>query len=783
MKPRLFAAAAALLLALSSAAPARAARPLLDQHQWDRYFALFARNEYLPWQPVQVRLDTYSGAPVDMAVYDVDPADALIAKGATVKERPIDLSHAHLVANWRFTPPAGYRYTSNLVTVPLGGREGFFVVEARRGDASQQVWVDVASAGMIAKSGPDGLFIYAADLRTGRPLSHMRLTFVANGRFDVHYTDLNGVYRWTAKTRPIFLLGEWGKSIPFLSLLPQAPDPRSALVVRVDRDTVRSGDTVRVAGFARVRKGEEMVPARGEVAVRVVGDGRTEAATHAELDENGAFSAQMPLPRGLAAGEYAVLATAAGTSGSAPLTVVPQSDGIAISIDAPDAPAPASAVPVALLVQRDGHELADAEVKVRVLRVPHALPPGFHRDLPGLWGTSTVYAQTLRTDADGRVSFTLQPPTDGLPSTYVVRAYAGNASAESEVVASAPDALEIRPERMRVAEGSAIRLLIRGFRVGDGWPTAGVAVRVTLSHGVSTQQQTVRLDRTGEATVTFDKPFLGGNLIVAKSGETMDAVGVVSAPQDLALSAAATSSAEIALKAEREGEALRVDADLPGAAGAALLTLQTGGVVSAMVTAVRAGRASAKLSLRGVSDNATVGAAFVKDGALVWRDVASPIAGRLRVRVETPKAVMPGALAELHISVGSTAPATAVVRVADAVGSPGSSFSDAVALAPSAAVTTQNTAPEDSVWHAWVTPAGSNVGDLFALQRTQVAARTEPVQPTPTRVYAWDLVRGGRGSLTAVVAAPKVRGRYALSVLVISADGRVGTAAASLEVQ
>ncbi|MDE2573583.1 MAG: hypothetical protein KGM44_13800, partial [bacterium] len=130
-----------------------------------------------------------------------------------------------------------------------------------------------------------------------------------------------------------------------------------------------------------------------------------------------------------------------------------------------------------------------------------------------------------------------------------------------------------------------------------------------------------------------------------------------------------------------------------------------------------------------------------------------------------------------------SAPATAVVRVSDQTVSAGSSFTEAVALLTSAGVTTQNTAPQDAVWHAWVTPAGSNVGDLFALQRTQIVTRRETEAPSPTRIYAWNTVRGTGGALTARLTAPPVRGRYALTVLVISADGRVGASAANLEVQ
>jgi hypothetical protein len=78
----------ALALAFAAAAPARAARPLLDSGKWDQYFALFARDTQVPWKKITVRLDTYSGAPVDFAAYSVDPYDVLVA-GSSAKPRAI----------------------------------------------------------------------------------------------------------------------------------------------------------------------------------------------------------------------------------------------------------------------------------------------------------------------------------------------------------------------------------------------------------------------------------------------------------------------------------------------------------------------------------------------------------------------------------------------------------------------------------------------------------------------------------------------------------------------
>ena len=93
--------------------------------------------------------------------------DVLIAGSSRM--HAIDTSHARAVARWKFTPPQGYKFESNDVSVPLGNREGFFVIEARRGEASQQTWINLTRIGLVTKETPEGWILYGSDLRTGQP--------------------------------------------------------------------------------------------------------------------------------------------------------------------------------------------------------------------------------------------------------------------------------------------------------------------------------------------------------------------------------------------------------------------------------------------------------------------------------------------------------------------------------------------------------------------------------------------------------------------------------------
>ncbi len=113
---------------------------------------------------------------------------------------------------WRFTPPPGERYTPNDVEVPLQNREGFFVIEARRGDAVQQAWIDLTRVGLLTKESPGGIVLYGADLGSGRALAKMRITYLVGTSFEYGATDARGIARWSGAGRPRFAIAEWGQA-------------------------------------------------------------------------------------------------------------------------------------------------------------------------------------------------------------------------------------------------------------------------------------------------------------------------------------------------------------------------------------------------------------------------------------------------------------------------------------------------------------------------------------------------------------------------------------------
>src|SRR5580700_7002373 len=179
MFPRI--AALTLLLAFAGI-PAQAERPIVDLHRLDAYFALFASDSNVPWKPTTVRLDTYSSAPMQIAVYQVDPIDVLTA-GSNARPRAVSTRGRRPIVSFAFTPPGDYQFQSSEIDVQLGSREGFFVVEARRGDVGEQVWINRTRVGLISKETPNELVLYGADLGTGRALPKMRVQMLVNGAF------------------------------------------------------------------------------------------------------------------------------------------------------------------------------------------------------------------------------------------------------------------------------------------------------------------------------------------------------------------------------------------------------------------------------------------------------------------------------------------------------------------------------------------------------------------------------------------------------------------------
>lgn len=781
----------AALALLFAAAPAQAARPLLDSGKWDNYFALFARDALVPWKRVSVRLDTFSGAGVDFAAYDVEPADVLVA-GA--RPRPLDTTRRTPVAKWKFTPPAGLRFTTNDVEVPLKDKEGFYVIEARRGDAVQQVWLNLSKAGLIAKETPGGTVLYGADLGNGRALAGMRITYLVGTQFTYDKTDSVGISHVPARAR--FAIAEWGNSKSFVSFLPQSQPPVAVVGVRADRAAVRAGESVRIVGFARKRSGEEYRPATGEVSVTLASGGRTMASSRLALDKAGAFNGELAVPADAASGDAVILASAGGASGGATIHVDATGD-VALTIATPcSTTCPADGtIDVSVTARRAGTLAAGQELRVRIVRSPHILPPGTPADAPQ-WGTTTVADQTLRSDEQGVVKLTIPAPTDGLASTYGVEASAGSATTSTRLTAPVGKiALSILADRPLLDVNDAVTLTVRAFDALDGSPSAGLSVHVALAHGPSAQEQNVTLGADGTADVTFRNIALGMNLASADAdvdGRRVLDVSAVSVTPS-ALSARPQSrrgDVRIALDRPRNkpGDRVTITASLNGAVGDALVTMESARGVTTSVVPTRNGNVQTALAVPEAVGAISIGIAFVRDGALVDASALLVVDGpghqRILALAADRATYAPGATAKITINDGDDrAAATVAIRVSDRRAGRGAAFDDVAGVLATSGTTTQNLSSEDPPWHAYVAPARSTAGDIFGFDRPQEAGGrvAVPMATASERVLVWKVDRIDRSTFE--IQVPGAPGRYVLAIVKVTDDGNVGTASLPVTVQ
>ena len=747
----------------------------------------------MPWKPTTVRLDTYSGAPVDFSAFEVDPADVIVA-GRQRQPRAIDTRRRRAVVRWRFSPPPGYRFESNDVGVPLGSREGFFVIEARRGAAVQQVWLNRTHIGLVTQESPGGLVLWTADLRGGRALSNVPIDFLVGATLVRKATDRAGVIVWRDARRPSFVLAQSGAARAFVSLLPQAPPPVAIVGLRLESSVARAGDAFRFAGFARTRTSGRYVPAKGDTHVSLIGGrGTTLGSAVVRLDPSGAFSGSIVVPSGTAAGDYTVLAAASRAAGGTTLHVDAATDvALAITNKCPcDA---ASDVPLRIAAKRDGAPAAGVPIHVQIVRSPHVAPPGVAEDAER-WGTTVVYDRTLQSDANGRAKVTIETPSDGLDSTYGIYASTSGATATSRlIVAAASLSLAVEPEATSADVGEPVAFDVRGFDPTDGSPAASLPVVVRLSHGASEQSRSVVLDARGRVHVVFKTPSLGSNLVVADATvngkHALDVAAIKVEPSALAGRTAATSAGlDVTTdKPEyRPNDRAAVTAKAPGAAGDALVSLT--GVRTYLTRTLPVSRGTVATTF-GVGDplgSVVVSAAFVRDGAIALGSVPVAIAGDGRaiathLTLDRPT-YAPGDT--MHVTIHDGAPsstATIVLRVADGRESGGALFDDSPDALAAGATTIQAPASDDPEWHAYVAPAASKANDIFAAERPRRAPAELPSlgSAAPATLY-WHVARGDGDTYD--VPAPTEAGHYVLSVMRIADDGDVGATSGSFNVK
>ncbi len=554
---------------------------------------------------------------------------------------------------------------------------------------------------------------------------------LSKAAFQTRYTDAHGIIRWNRIPRPIFALAQFGNSFAFSSFLPQAPLPGTIVGVRTDTAVVHAGGIVRVAGFARTRSGGALRPAAGSATIAMRLGGTLLAQVQAPVDKAGAFTAEIPIPAGATAGDYAVLAQVDGGVGGATVHVDADANGLSIDVASGcDGPCnSANDVPVTITSSR-----GNVAVRVQIVRSPHVYVGYTPQDAP--WGTSVWLDKTVETNADGRASVLIAHPTDGLPSTYGVRADAGGASAVTRIVVpTARGAVRIALDRAAQTLGTPINFDVYGNDINSGRPLAGAHVTVALQHGPSSQQQELTLDYDGHAHGAFSAPSLGTNLVFATltvdGASASDAAQVDIVPQatqDTSLNGSANVRIALDHTVYRAGDTVQISAALDGAQGDALLTIESANGTQTIVVPVQGGRATASPRIADATGDLRIGAAFVRAGAIAWTSV--PLALDAPGRPVSATIAMPtGSFAPgapVNVSLRDVAPGagTTIVRISRGAPSGGALFESAPTLLAVGLAATQVSAPEGRTWHPWVDSTGEHAQVIGFERRGSPAAKS-----------------------------------------------------------
>jgi uncharacterized protein YfaS (alpha-2-macroglobulin family) len=505
------------------------------------------------------------------------------------------------------------------------------------------------------------------------------------------------------------------------------------------------------------------------------------------LDSAGAFFASLHVPSESVAGEYTIMATVNGAAAGTTVHVDANAGGLSLSLT-PQCERtcdPNADVPVLVRASRDGVAAPNTNVKVAIIRSPHAYPADT-ADQP--WGVAEWYSTSVRTGSDGRAVLMIPHPSDGLPSTYGVRADSGGATADTRIVVpSGSITLRVHLDDDDIGSGTPAFFDIYGVDVASGKPAEGVPVRVQLMHGSSAQEQSVTLDAHGHARGSFSRPQIGSSLVVASAGASMDATQLQVEPQTMQMQNA-QGSQNIAIALDRKrytaGEEAHVSASLSGARGSAVITLESATKTDVRIVPVRDGHAVTSFRIADTAGVLAVGAAFVRDGALQWESVPLVVdaPGRpLSVPLVLDKnAYAPGGTARVELGGVRPGGGTLIVRLTKGTPTGSAMFVNAPDLLAIGTTATQDTATDGASWHPWVDSTGEHAVVQTFVRRTAPPADLTMTQADTASVY-WKVDRQAGDAI--VLPVPDAPGKYVLTLLKIDDDGRVTAASSELVVQ
>ena len=245
------------------------------------------------------------------------------AKSQVTLRRPLEhrtfaqvplLNSDRLVVSWRETLPPVRDTEARSIPLELPG-EGVYVVEAVSGPFKAYTVVIVSDLGLVTKSSPGQMVMFAANRFTGEPAAGCPAAVIANRAIVSTGTlDADGVYEAAIPdTRPeaVVAVVRCGRQVA-------ATDPGGWMFqdgtreltgyVYTDKPIYRPGHTVNIKAVLRWRIADGLAPFdRKQVEVSVVDpNDKVVLRQQAAVDDFGSVLASLPVTRSAALGHYVV---------------------------------------------------------------------------------------------------------------------------------------------------------------------------------------------------------------------------------------------------------------------------------------------------------------------------------------------------------------------------------------------------------------------------------------------------------------------------------------------
>ena len=346
------------------------------------------------------------------------------------------LNPARLVASWReLLPPVRDAETRR---IPLGAKEpGVYLVEAVSAPLRAYTIVVVSDVGLVTKTAPGQVLIFAADRATGAPQKGCELkTFVDRRGQEPATTGEDGTALLdvgSAKPESVLTVARCGSHVTLSdpgSWALQAAVRDLAGYVYTDKPVYRPGHTVRVKGVLRWRtRGRlEMFDGR-EVEVSIAdSNDKVLAREMRPVDGFGAVSASFAVPAAAALGHYVVTMAAGEQRASGAFEVQEyRKPEFEVTVASPDRFVVQGGRVQATLTARYyfGQPVAGGSVKYVVHKQPYYSPLRWSDDDAedgGWWGGGVQVSEaTARLDARGAATIMIPLPVDEDRRDYSAR--------------------------------------------------------------------------------------------------------------------------------------------------------------------------------------------------------------------------------------------------------------------------------------------------------------------------------------------------------------------------